>query len=118
MNTQFIIMNLNQFTGTENYYPISPKHSLTDGTRYLADNANCYWLMYAITSHLRQDYQDNFAVAKLVVEKQSAHLTLDDGNGSVFANQLIEYTDFPNDSIKLYCVFNGAQWIIMLPSEY
>jgi hypothetical protein len=43
---------LNQFIGTEKYYRISRKHLLTDGTKYLAEEAECFWMMDAIASHL------------------------------------------------------------------
>jgi hypothetical protein len=43
---------LNQFTGMAKYYRISRRHLLTDGTKYLAEQAACFWLMDAIASHL------------------------------------------------------------------
>ena len=44
---------LSHFTGTEKYYRISRRHLLTDGTKYLAKEAECFWLMDAIASHRR-----------------------------------------------------------------
>ncbi|AFZ01593.1 DUF6876 family protein [Calothrix sp. PCC 6303] len=48
---QQIIAQLNQFTGSTTLY----KHWLglkyTDGIKYLADEASCYWLLDAIFSH-------------------------------------------------------------------
>jgi hypothetical protein len=44
---------LSNFTGTEKYHRISRRHLLTDGTKYLADEAECFWMMDAIASHLR-----------------------------------------------------------------
>ena len=43
---------LHQFTGTGTYYRLSRKHLMTDGAKYLADTAQCYWMMDAIVSHL------------------------------------------------------------------
>jgi hypothetical protein len=110
--------DLAQFTGTEKYYRITQRHLLTDGTKYLAEQARCFWLMDAIASHLTRSHDDHFAVARLVVHDSSAVLTFDDGNDSVFAKQAIEYTDFPLSEIKLYCAFDGEHWVIMLTSEY
>ncbi|MGV0960071.1 MAG: DUF6876 family protein [Limnohabitans sp.] len=118
MNTNELLSNLSQFMGTEKYYRITPRHLLTDGTKYLAENAQCFWLMDAVASHLHKQFHDYFAVAKLMVAGTSAVLTLDDGNGDVFARQKIEFTDFPLDQIKLYCGFDGEYWVIMLASEY
>ena len=91
---------------------------LTDGTKFLAEQAQCFWLLDAIASHLVKTYDDCFAVARLLVNESSAVLTLDDGNDAVFATQKIEFTDFPIQEIKLYCSFDGQHWVIMLPSEY
>ena len=43
---------LTEFTDTERYYRISRRHLLTDCTKYLADHAQCFWMMDAIASHL------------------------------------------------------------------
>jgi hypothetical protein len=118
MNTKELLLNLSQFIETEKYYRITHRHILTDGTKYLAENAECFWLLTAIASHLPKHFHDYFAVAELKVKVNSAKLTLDDGNGNVFARQSIEYTDFPLNEIKLYCSFDGEYWVIMLISEY
>ncbi|MCB8789014.1 DUF6876 family protein [Planktothrix agardhii] len=36
---------LSQFNGTENYYKHSLGFSYTDGINFLAENAECYWLL-------------------------------------------------------------------------
>lgn len=107
MNSINLQQSLNQFTGTEHYYRISKLHLLTDGTKFLADEAKCYWLMDAIASYLPKNFNDDFAVANLVVNDNKAELTLDDGNGNIFARQFIEYTDFPLPEVKIYCGFDG-----------
>ena len=117
-STQNLQSELSQFIGTEKLYRITHRHVLTDGTKYLAEQAKCFWLMTAIASHLTRSYDDYFAVARLVVKDSSAVLTLDDGNANIFASQAIEYTDFPLNEIKLYCSFDGEHWVIMLTSEY
>jgi hypothetical protein len=118
MNSNELKSNLGQFIGTENFHRITSRHILTDGSKYLAEQAQCFWLMDAIASHLPKYFHDYFAVAELKVKGNSATLTLDDGNGNVFARQSIEYTDFPLNEIKLYCSFDGEYWVIMLISEY
>jgi hypothetical protein len=117
-STQNLQTELSQFIGTEKYYRITQRHLLTDGTTYLAEQAQCFWLMDAIASHLPKYFADYFCVARLVVNGSSAVLTLDDGNDNVYARQKIEYTDFPLSEIKLYCQFDGEHWVIMLTSEY
>lgn len=120
MNAENLTANLMQFTGTIQYYRWSvlfPKALLTDGTKYLAENAGCFWLMDVVASHLAK-YGDVFGVATLKRKGDGCTFTLDDGNGKVHATQEIEYTDFPLDSIKLYVVWDTQNWTIMLPSEY
>jgi hypothetical protein len=117
-STDKLKSELSQFIGTEKYYQLSKFHMLTDGTKFLADEAQCYWLMLITCSYLNSSCDDTFAVAHLVVNDSSAVFTLDDGNGNVFARQNIEYTDFPLNEIKLYCQHDGAHWVIMLTSEY
>lgn len=91
---------------------------MTDGSKYLVEAAKCFWLIDAIASYLPKQFHDYFAVANLTVKNSSAQLTLDDGNGNIFASQLIELADFSIDEVKLYCAFDGEYWVIMLPSEY
>jgi hypothetical protein len=43
---------LAHFTDTEKYYRISRRHVLTDGANYLAEEAECFWMMDAIASHV------------------------------------------------------------------
>jgi hypothetical protein len=50
---QEISNNLSQFSGTEAYYrysPLFPFMLLTDGTKYLSDACQCYWLLDIIAS--------------------------------------------------------------------
>lgn len=45
--------DLHQFWGTSQYYQVSPLFPallLTDGTRYLAEKGECYWLFEKIAS--------------------------------------------------------------------
>jgi len=117
-STKNLQSELSQFIGTEKYYRITQRHLLTDGTKYLAERAECFWLMTAIASHLPKQFHDYFAVVNLTVKDSAAQLVLDDGDGNVIAQQFIEYTDFSLSEIKLYCAYDGEYWVIMLTSEY
>jgi hypothetical protein len=112
--------NLRQFTGTEMYFRIGKRLMLTEGTKYLADQAACYWLFDLIVSHIIQNNfaQHDFVSIKLQRQGQGALVTLDDGNGNVLSGQTIEYTDFPIDKIALYGCRYEQHWVVILPSEY
>jgi hypothetical protein len=110
---------LNQFTGTEKYYRISRKHLLTDGTKYLAEEAECFWMMDAIASHLCEiGTADWFISIRVQVTEGRVVMIYEDGNDHEHARQEIPYTDFPLSSITLYACWDGEHWVIMLPSEY
>lgn len=115
----FDLSTLTEFTGTERYYRISRRQLLTDGTKFLADQAHCYWMMDAIASHLMEiGTTDWFVVVKTKVRDARATMIYEDGNGHEHARQEIPYTDFPLAEITLYACWDGEHWVIMLPSEY
>ena len=108
-----------QLTGTGSYYRISRSHVLTDGTKYLAENGACFWMMDTIASNLCEiGTEDWFVVVQVKVTEGRAVMVYEDGNDHEHAKQEIPYTDFPLDSITLYACWNQENWVIMLPSEY
>ena len=119
MDHKALESNLAQFTGTTAYYRISKRHLLTDGTKYLAEHAECFWVMDAIASHLCEiGTADWFVLVKLEVDNSRTLMIYEDGNGHEHARQEIPYTDFPLESITLFCCWDAENWVIMLPSEY
>jgi len=117
--TTFDLSKLTEFTGTERYYRISRRHLLTDGTKYLAEQAECFWMMDAIASHLMEiGTADWFVVVKTTVQNSAALVVYEDGNGHEHARQEIPYTDFPLAEQTIYACWDGEHWVLMLPSEY
>ena len=114
-----LLNHLEQFYGTQYYYPLWPKVFLTDGAKFLAQEAACYWLMDAISSHLqRLPKEETFVSSKLTVDNGKARLNIEDGNNRILATQQIPYTDFPLEEIMLFACRDEKHWVIMLPSEY
>jgi len=124
-STQEIKNAMPHYYGTQQYYRWSMlfrKFVLTDGAHMIAEDAEAYWLMDAIASHAMEHPKEEFQLYTLTVKDNKAILTGDDGNNKIFAKQEFEYTDFPLDNIKFYCVLGSIdgvhpQWVIMLPSE-
>ena len=123
--TQEIIATLSNFTGTTAYYRYSPifrNFVLTDGSKYLAEACDAFWLCDAIASHLPSYRDEGFVVARLFVIDGEASLTFDDGNGNILASQEIEFTTFPLGSITLYVIpqdmGDEIVYVILLASEY
>ena len=110
---------LPQFTGTEHYHRHQSWLLLTDGAKWLAESAECYWLYDIIASVRPILAKDWFAVVKLTVKDQQGDVTVEDGNDNVLYTQHIEYTDFPLPEIRLYVAdAEEGTKVIMLPSEY
>lgn len=110
---------LTNFIGTNAYWPICKFAYLTDGTKFLADHAEAYWLMYAIASYLPElKSKHEFVVAELKVTSSTAVLLLTGGNHNELARQAVEYTDFPLSTITLYAAWSSEFWVLMLPTEY
>lgn len=112
-------LDLSQCAGSERLHRVSRRFLITEGCKYLADKAACYWLIDAASSHIAEiGTSDWFVLVRLVVKDSRAVLTYEDGNGNTYAKQEIEYTDFPLKEIKLYACWDGTHWVLMLPSEY
>jgi hypothetical protein len=120
METADLKCALAQFTGTEKYHRIYPQVVLTDGTKYLADEAGCYWLMDLYASHLASvdPNIESFTCLKLTKRGLGAEIIVEDGNTHALAKQQIEYTDFPLENFIFYAVWSGDFWVLMLTSEY
>jgi hypothetical protein len=122
--------DLAMFIGTERWYLHGLKRfTYTDGVKFLAENTQSHWLLDLIASyqHEKKFRNEAYQVWELHLHeqnKQQATVTCTDGNDNQLVTQILEYTDFPLDEIKLYLV--GEQWMIehgqypvlMLPSEY
>lgn len=115
--------DLEQFTGTENYY----RHILsgaiyTDGVAFMAEKAGAYWLLdkILITTKYFKDIKIKAKMIKFgswTLHKNvdnSALLECQDGNKNSLYKEKIDYTDFPMEKLTLWSI-NG---VLILPSEY
>lgn len=118
---------LRKFTGTTAYHRLSLFPILvTDGVRFLAQEAKCYWLIDEIGANTQNldKVEERFAVVKLKLnaDKDQGVLRITNGNSGKeeveYLNQLISYTDFPIDEIELYLQKGEQSWVLMLTSEY
>ena len=125
METQELISDLLQFNGTESYHrssALTNRYYHTDGIKYLAENAGCYWLIDIVTSCYHLLKECDFQVWTVNKKGDGATITCDDGNDKIVYQQEIEYTDFPLDTFSFYCELgslNGRDlhFIIMLKNE-
>jgi len=129
--------DLRQFTGTTGYFRpqplLFPCFLLTDGTRYLAEKAEAFWLFDAIASlqaHPKVKGHEKLNELQFwrleVAEDESAVLSVEWDKEQVVYSQAIEYTDFPLKSLLLYVApsivklkrENRAVKVCYLPSEH
>ena len=112
--------DLASFIGTTEYYRINQRLVITEGVKYLAEHARCYWLLILYASHLASvnGEADSFTVLKLVKQGSGADIAIEDGKDRVLAAQHVEYTDFPFNGFSLFACWNGQCWVAMLRHEY
>lgn len=99
-------MDLDNFTGTENYYKHFTGLLYTDGIRYLATEAKCYWLIDLIASYQPKLKNVPFQLWSVqVFEDKSAVITCKEDSGQPdLVRQQSHFTDFPLDSFECYCI--------------
>ena len=106
------------FTGSEQFYRMYPCVIITDGVKFLCDQAQCYWLIDGIFSYqtIPKVAQEPFQVIDLAVdlEKRTGLILVTDGNDQELFRQVLEFTDFPMRAIKLYY----TDQTVLLPWEY
>ncbi len=92
---------------------------ITDGVKYLAETAACFWLIDAAISHLLEiGTADWFVLVRTEVSGSSAVMIYEDGNGAEHARQAIPTQTCSYPVSNLYAVWDSERWVIMLPSEY
>jgi len=111
---------LSHFIGTENYYRFLCGTLLTDGTKYLAEKADAFWLMDTIASYQMYKPIREMPIQFwhiLIHENRSAMLELgEDLPEPIVLRQKFPYVTFNADfnEQKIYCQFP----VIYLPSEH
>lgn len=116
--------NLQHFHGSEVFYhiPLIRTH-YTEGIHYLAQAADCFWLVTDASVIARSLMGKSRFITvdfKMHNEREreeigyAASITYTDGNGLTFEVQRYHLTDFPLEKLRLFFV-NGT---LMLPSEY
>lgn len=115
---------LSNFTGSAGFTRWSPLTTsiATEGVIYLAENADCFWLLDLIASHQIDPKVklEGFQVWKLTGEPGgAATVVCEDGNSNEVTRQELEFSTFPLPEIEIWAVVNelGSR-TLMLPSEY
>jgi hypothetical protein len=129
MNAAEITIELSHYTGTEGYtrFGIGKAHA-TDGAIRMAELCNAFWLLDAIASHIPNavklcgKYQMQFWTLAVDAKCSAAMLSVSDGNTRKLDVQMISYTDFPLEEMKVWVGWqeiaeDDVRPVLMLPSE-
>lgn len=116
----FIKSELRNYCGTETWFrhPLFRKFLFTEGVQFLAEAAECFWLIdmiYGFQLDQQAVKDEYFQTWDLTVgENKTATLTCGDGNDNIVFTHSLTFTTFPMDSIRLYFSDN----VLLLPSEW
>ena len=113
-------IDLNGFTGTENYYRASlfGELKVTDGVQYLRTEGNCYWLTDIIFSYQPKLKQQDFQVWKLnKYGTKGWMVSCEDGDYNILISQFLEYSDFEEQTGLTEVTIWVENDVAMLPSE-
>ena len=115
---------LQHFCGTEMFFKIPLIGTcFTDGLKYLAKEAECYWLITDVSVIAKSLSKKSSFITidfKRLSEKErlenqcEAIINYSDGNGNIYETHRYIVTDFLLDELRLFFVDNT----LMLPSEY
>ena len=109
--------DLTAFIGTENWHRhgINRQMLLTDGVKYFAETAGCYWFLDIVaTEVMRFHPMKPFLVIDLDVEDGKADISVSDGNDLGLWHRHIHFTDAPQGQWRFYLADN----VLLLPGEY
>jgi len=119
-----ILKDLEQFHGSETIYKIPLIQTrYTEGLKYLANAAECYWLITDVSAIARSLMAKSYFITvdfrRLPEDNQDftgyeAEIQYSDGDGNIFETHRYNVTDFPLDELRLFFV-DGT---LMLPGEY
>jgi len=123
MNTYEIHWALREFTGTEGYhahlFPGKSPIKLTDGCAFVREQCKAYWLFDAILSYQCDPRLRNVKFQIWILQRLKKDLSWEltckeDTGKKPIITQIIEFSDFPLDSIRIWLIDN----VCLLPSEY
>ena len=105
---------LQHFSGSETFFQIPlTKTRFTDGIKYLATAAECYWLITDASviakSLLSKSYFITIDFKRLSIKEQKiqgceAVIFYGDGNDHILEKHKYQVTDFPLDELRLFFV--------------
>ena len=113
-------LNLNGFSGTQEYHAGYLGVNLTDGSYFIGCNG-ASWLITDMCSILKIEPKvkvEEFISIKFKVIGKTAEVTYTDGNNKKLYTQTYKYTDFNKHFIETEIQFFYTNNVLMLSQEY
>lgn len=121
ITAQEIQTKLKTFHGSQSYFLcLNPNFLMSEGVHYLAEAAECNWLIDAIPPYIGR-FGKRPAFLDLRKTDNRWTLTLTDADGQVRVTEPVSYCTFPLPEIKLIIEWSEQyenKWVIGLPSEH
>ena len=123
MDIYLLKRTLKEFRGTELYhkhlFPGKSPILLTDGCAFVREKCKAHWLFDAILSYQSDPRIRNVKFQIWILQRLKKDLSwelkcLEDTGKKQIKTQIIEFSDFPIDSIRIWLIDN----VCLLPSEY
>lgn len=113
-----LLAQLVEYRGSSQFFynPHFPQYQYTEGIKFLAEQAEAYWLLDFIFSNQLNPAirQEVFQVWELKVVDSKGFFKVGDGNENIVAEFEIPYTDFPLADYTVWFV----NTVLLLKSEY
>lgn len=112
-----LALQLEQFNGTNQWWPLGGRMRITDGVMYFAECAGsgARWFLNIVSAELMPiNGATRFIHIEMAVKDTKALIRADDGNDGELWLHEVDVSDCPEGKWKFFLV-SGA---LMLPSEY
>lgn len=117
-NKEELLIQLKYFTGSELFYraALFKNHVYTEGVRFLAQEAECYWLIdFILARQISPELKyQGFQTWSISCKDSRAVIKVTDGDEKHIYDYMIPYSDFHLEEFTLWLIDKT----LMLPSEY
>lgn len=112
---------LAKFHGTDKWYATPYIGLLTEGTKFLVEKGNLFYLIQLIELIIINNFQDRTMIfSEFENVDDDIEFKVDDGNHNIIFETIIKKEQLPMDKIRIWSQYwpGKYRWVHMLPGEY